>query len=250
MSKTPGIKDLLEAGAHFGHQSRRWNPKMASYIFADREGIHIIDLEKTEKKLEQACNFIKEVASKGGAVIFLSTKRQAQEIIKREASRVDTMYLTHRWLGGLLTNFSSVKKTIDKLPALEKRLEEAKEEGLTKREQLLISREIAKLEKNIGGIRGLEKLPEAIFIVDSRKEEIAVREANKTGVPVVAIVDTNADPTKVEYPIPANDDAIKAISLLVKTIADAFEEGRRMWEKKAVSIAKKEAQEAKEKVKV
>jgi len=160
------------------------------------------------------------------------------------------MYLTHRWLGGLLTNFSSVKKTIDKLPALEKRLEEAKEEGLTKREQLLISREIAKLEKNIGGIRGLEKLPEAIFIVDSRKEEIAVREANKTGVPVVAIVDTNADPTKVEYPIPANDDAIKAISLLVKTIADAFEEGRRMWEKKAVSIAKKEAQEAKEKVKV
>ena len=250
--KLPTISELLEAGAHFGHQSRRWNPKMAPYIFTSKEGTHIIDLEKTEKLLKEATDFLKEVASKGGTVIFLATKKQAAETIKQEAERVGAMYLNHRWVGGLLTNWDSVQKNIKKLPDLETKLKEAKEAGLTKREQLMIQREIDKLTKFIGGIRDLEKQPDALFIVDSRKEDNAVREADKMGVTTVAIVDTNADPTRVGYPIPANDDAIKSISILVKAAADAVAEGKALWEKKesreaakAKKEAEKEAAEAK-----
>ena len=243
--KQPSIKDLLEAGAHFGHQSRRWNPKMAPYIFSTKEGTHIIDLEKTEKLLKEATDFLKEVASKGGKVIFLATKKQAASIIKQEAERSGAMYLNHRWVGGLFTNWESVQKTIHKLPDLEEKLKEAKEKDLTKREQVMIQKDIEKLKRFIGGIRDLEKIPDALFIVDSRKEINAVREAKKMDVPVVAIVDTNADPTKVDYPIPANDDAMKSISIIVKTAADAIGEGRKLWEKKAAKEAKKEGKEEK-----
>lgn len=241
--KLPTINQLLESGAHFGHQSRRWNPKMGQYIFTAKEGIHIIDLEKTEKLLKEAAEFLKKVASVGGAIIFLATKKQAAEIVRQEAERAGAMHLTHRWVGGLLTNWESVQKTIQKLPNLEDQLKEAKEKGLTKKEQLLIQREIDKLNQFIGGIRNLEGKPAALFIVDSRKEDNAVREAAKMGVPTVAIVDTNSDPTKVTYPIPANDDAIKSISVIVKAAADAVEEGRRLGEKKAAKTKETKVEE-------
>jgi len=240
------MKQLLEAGVHFGHQTRRWNPKIASFIFTQQSGIHLIDLEKTEDQLKEAAKFIKEIAGRGGVVIFLATKKQAAEIIKSEAERVGAMYLTQRWLGGLLTNFDAVKRTIEKLPALEEKLKGAEEAGYTKKEQLLMKREIDKLTRFIGGIRGLDRLPDALFIIDSRREDNAVREANKTGVPTTALVDTNGDPTKVTYPIVANDDAIKSISILVKTIADAYDEGRRLWEKKSIERAENELETVKE----
>ncbi len=220
---------------------------MGSYIFSSKEGIHIIDLEQTETRLKEAAEFLKEIASRGGTVIFVATKKQAAEIVKGEAERVGALYLTHRWVGGILTNWESVQKTIQKLPKLEEELKEAQSLGLTKKEQLLIQKEIAKLKEFIGGVRSLEKLPDALFVVDSRKEDNAVREASKMGVPVAAIVDTNADPTKVTYPIPANDDAIKSISIIVKAVADAIEEGHRIFEKKLDKDTKeKERAEAKE----
>jgi len=243
------MQKLLEAGVHFGHQARRWNPRMSPYIFTKNSGIHVIDLEKTEKQLKEAAEFIKDVASRGGTVIFLGTKRQAAEIIKNEAERVGAMYLMARWLGGLLTNFDAVKKTIEKLSVLEDKLKGAEESGYTKKEQLLMKREIDKLTRFIGGIRNLDKLPNALFIVDSRREEIAVREATKMAIPVVALVDTNGDPTKVTYPIAANDDAIKSISILVGAIADAYDEGKKIWEKKTEEV-RKETEETKEPVTV
>jgi len=218
---------------------------MAPYIFTSKEGTHIIDLEQTEKLLKEATDFLKDVASKGGVIIFLATKKQAAETIKQEAERAGAMYLNHRWVGGLLTNWDSVQKTIHKLPDLEEKLTQAKEQSLTKREQVMIQKEIDKLTIFIGGIRDLEKKPDAIFIVDSRKEDNAVREADKMNVPTVAIVDTNADPTRVDYPIPANDDAIKSISILVKAAADAVVAGKTLWEKqeaKERAKAKKEAE--------
>ncbi|HEX7456517.1 MAG TPA: 30S ribosomal protein S2 [Candidatus Nanoarchaeia archaeon] len=241
MIKTPTLTQLLEAGVHFGHQARRWNPKMKRYIFTVQSGVHIIDLEKTQQQLKEAADFIKKVAVTGGRVIFLATKKQTAEIVKSEAQRAGAMYLTHRWVGGLLTNFESVKKSLEKLPALEEKL---KDESLrlTKKEQLLVKREIDKLTRFIGGIRTLEKLPDALVIVDSRKEENAVREAKKMEVPVVALVDTNADPTQIDYPIAANDDAIKSVTIVIKTLADAYEEGSRLAEKKAaMADASKEA---------
>ena len=239
MVKIPSLKELLEAGVHFGHQARRWNPKMKRYIFTQQSGIHVIDLEKTHEQIKEAARFVKETASNGGRVIFLATKKQTADIVKREASRAGAMHLTHRWLGGLMTNFDSVKKNLEKLPVLEEKL---KDESLklTKKEQLLIQREIDKLTRFIGGLRELDKLPDALVIVDSRKEENAVREANKMSVPIVALVDTNADPTQVDYPIAANDDAIKSVTLIVKTLADAYEEGQRIREKKSAEIKKQE----------
>ncbi|MDP2671141.1 MAG: 30S ribosomal protein S2 [bacterium] len=237
MAKTPSMKELLEAGAHFGHQTRRWNPKMGNYIFGARAGVHILDLEKTEEKLKEAAEFVRETVEKGGSVVFLATKKQAQEIVKTEAERVGAMFLVERWLGGLFTNFEAVKKTIEKIPQLEENLKP--ESKFTKKEQLLISRELAKLNRNIGGIKNLEKLPEILFVVDAKKEDNAIKEARKTGVKVVSIVDTNADPTSVDFPIPANDDAIKSISLVVKTIADAFEEGKAANQKRMEKEAKK-----------
>ena len=219
---------------------------MGTFIFTSKDGIHIIDLEKTEKLLSDAAQFLKDVAGRGGKIIFVATKKQAVEIIKEEAERAGAMYLNHRWVGGLLTNWDSVQKTIRKLPELEQKLSEAKNQGYTKKELLLIQRELDKLNRFIGGIRNLEGLPDALFVVDSRKEENAVSEANKMGVPVVAIVDTNADPTKVTYPIPANDDAIKSISIIVKVVADAVSEGQRIFEKKVSDRQAKEKKEAKE----
>lgn len=230
MSKLPDIEELLNAGVHYGHQVKRWNPKMAQYIFTQKSGIHVIDLEKTEEQLQKAVDFIKNLASSGGTVLFLATKKQAAEIVKEEAKRVGAKYLTMRWIGGLLTNYESVRKTIDKLDQIEEKLKE--KESYTKKEQLLLQKELAKLERMLGGVRDLDRLPDALFIVDARKEDNAVREANKMEVPIVALVDTNGDPTKVDYPIVANDDSIKSIALLVKVIADAYAEGRKLWEKK------------------
>ena len=235
------MKDLLEAGAHFGHQSRRWNPKMGQYIFGEKAGVHIIDLEKTEAALAEAADFVKSVTSEGGKIIFLATKKQAHDIVKSEAERVGAMYLVERWLGGLFTNFEAVRKTLEKMPVLEEKSQIGS--SYTKKEQLLFSRELAKLKRYVGGVAGLEKLPEILFIVDAKKEDNAVREARKTGVKVVAIVDTNADPTKVDYAIPANDDALKSIGLIAKTIADAVSEGKAIWEKKAKKEAAKREKE-------
>jgi len=204
---------------------------MKRFIFTQQSGIHIIDLEKTQAQLKEAVAFVKETAAKGGKVIFLATKKQTAEIVKEEAQRVGAMYLTQRWLGGLLTNFDSVRKNIEKLPILEERL---KDEGsvYTKKEKLLMQREIDKLNRFIGGIRSLNSLPDALVIVDAKKEDNAVREAQKTEVPVVALVDTNADPNKVDYPIAANDDAIKSVTIIIKTLTDAFEEGMELGRKK------------------
>lgn len=235
--KLPKIEELLEAGVHYGHQARRWNPKMNPYIFSEAAGIHIIDLEKTEKQLKEAAEFIKTIAGRGGVVLFLATKKQSAAIVQSEASRVGALFMTVRWLGGMLTNFDSIRRTIEKLSTLEEKIKN--ENGsYTKREQLLFQRELDRLKKVIGGVATMNKLPDALFIIDSRKEENAVKEARAMGIPVVALVDTNADPTKVDHPIVANDDSVKSISLLVKTIADAYEEGKQLWTK---TQAKEEA---------
>lgn len=245
MAKLPTIEELLDSGTHFGHQSKKWNPKMSQYIFGQQSGVHIIDLEKTEKQLVAAVEFVKETASRGGFVLFLSTKRQLAEIVETAAKEAGVMYLTQRWIGGLLTNFDSVKKTIEKLGHLEEELKTA-EGRYTKKEQLLMRRDIDKLLRILGGIRDLKKLPDCLFIVDARREDNAVREANKMGIPLVALVDTNGDPTKITYPIAANDDSVKSVSLLVKTIADFYKEGRSLYEKKGkVAEAKRVREEAK-----
>jgi len=246
MSKLPSLKELLEAGVHFGHESRRWNPKMAPYIFGAKEKIHIIDLEKTEEALKEAVNYIEELSASGGTLVMLATKRQAQEIVKTEAERVGAFYLTNRWLGGLFTNHDEVAKTVAKMQELE---EKSKNPTYTKREQLLMTRNLEKINQTLGGIRGLEGLPKAIFIVDARKEDNAVAEARKMGVKIVAMVDTNTDPTKIDYPIPANDDAIRSISLIVKTIADAYDEGKSIAAKKVADEEKRVEKEAAKKSK-
>lgn len=236
MSKLPSLKELLEAGVHFGHETKRWNPKMAPYIFTAKEKIHIIDLEKTEKALQEAVDFVHNLGATGKSIVFLTTKKQATEIVKAEAQRVGAMYLTTRWLGGLFTNFETVNKTLAKMTELEAT---SKDDAYTKREQLLMTRHLDKLERYVGGIRSMQTLPDAIFIVDSRKEDNAVREARKMNVTTVAVVDTNADPTVIDYPIPANDDAIRAISIIVKTIADAYLEGKEIKAKKEAKEEKK-----------
>jgi small subunit ribosomal protein S2 len=237
MSKV-SLKELLEAGVHFGHQSRRWNPKMKPFIYTERDGIYVIDLTQTASRLEAAYEYIKDLVGGGGEIIFVGTKRQAQDIVKAEATRVGAMYLTERWVGGLLTNFESVSKNIKRLNELREKRDNKELEALTKKERLLIDREIDKMAKVIGGIDRLAKLPEALFVVDAKKEDNAVREARKTGVKVVAIADTNVDPTLLDYPIPGNDDAIKAIELLTKTIADAYSEGKALWGKNKEKLAK------------
>ena len=221
----PSMKDLLEAGVHFGHQSKRWHPKMQPYIFTEREGIHVIDLEQTVDRLEKAANFLKNLASHGGKIIFVSTKEQGASIVKEEAIRAGAMHVTKRWTGGTLTNFETMRAILSRLSNLEAQKESGELEKYTKREQLLIARDIDKLNNAVGGLKGLEKLPDALFVLDTKKEINAVREAKKTGVTVVGVVDTNCDPTVIDYVIPANDDAIRAIKVIVKTIADAVEEG-------------------------
>lgn len=241
------MQDLLEAGVHFGHQVRRWNPKMRPYIFTAREGVHVIDLEKTFNKLTEACEFVKKIAESGGIIIFLASKKQARSIIIEEAQRSGAKYITERWIGGLLTNWEQTSKNIKKLSDLKTKREAGEFKERTKKENLLIDRDIAKLERLYGGVEGLEKLPDAIYIVDVRKEENAAREAQKKDIPVVAIADTNANLDLVTYPIPGNDDAIKAIKIITATVANAYLEGRKAFEKKSLKeAAAKEKADAKE----
>jgi len=220
------MKQLLEAGVHFGHQTRRWNPKMARYIFTERNGIYIIDLQKTVKKLDEAYDFIKEIAAEGGEVLFVGTKKQAQDAIKEEAQRCGMHFVNARWLGGMLTNYRTIKTRIARLEQLNKMKEDGTFDLLPKKEVFKLELEIEKLEKFLGGIKNMERLPKAMFVVDTRKEKIAVAEAKNLGIPVVAIVDTNCDPDEVDYVIPGNDDAIRAVKLISGAMADAIIEGR------------------------
>ncbi|HEX2944567.1 MAG TPA: 30S ribosomal protein S2 [Clostridia bacterium] len=220
------MKQLLEAGVHFGHQTRRWNPKMAEYIFTERNGIYIIDLQKTVKKIEEAYFFIREISMSGGDVLFVGTKKQAQDSIKEEAERSEQYFVNARWLGGMLTNFKTIRKRIDRLNQLEGMEQNGMFDVLPKKEVIKLKGEMEKLEKYLGGIKNMKKIPGAMFIVDPRKERNAILEARKLGIPVVAIVDTNCDPDEVDYVIPGNDDAIRAVKLIAAKIADAIIEGR------------------------
>ena len=220
------MKQLLEAGVHFGHQTRRWNPKMAEYIFTERNGIYIIDLQKTVKKLEDAYNFIKEVSEGGKSVLFVGTKKQAQDSVKEEAERAGVHFVNARWLGGMMTNFKTIRTRIKRLEQLHQMETDGTFELLPKKEVVKLNLEIEKLEKFLGGIKNMNTLPGALFVVDPRKEKIAVAEAKKLGIPVVAIVDTNCDPDEVDYVIPGNDDAIRAVKLIAQCMADAIIEGR------------------------
>lgn len=219
------MKQLLEAGVHFGHQTRRWNPKMSKYIFTERNGIYIIDLQKTVKLVEKAYHFVREIAENGGKVLFVGTKKQAQESIANEAIRCEMFYINSRWLGGTLTNFQTIRKRIDRLHKLEKMENDGTFELLPKKEVMLLLKEKDRLEKFLGGIKELKSLPDALFIVDPRKERIAIAEARKLRIPIVAIVDTNCDPDEIDYIIPGNDDAIRAVKLLTAKMADAVLEG-------------------------
>ncbi len=219
------MKQLLEAGVHFGHHTRRWNPKMAEYIFTERNGVYIIDLQKTVKKLEEAYMFIREIAMEGGDVLFVGTKKQASDAIKEEADRAGCYYVNMRWLGGMLTNFKTIKKSIARLNALHRMEDDGTFELLPKKEVISLVKEINDLERNLGGIKNMKGLPSAMFVVDPKKEKNAVAEAKKLGIPVVAIVDTNCDPDEVDYVIPGNDDAIRGIKLILSVMADAILEG-------------------------
>ncbi|MCT4618645.1 MAG: 30S ribosomal protein S2 [Marinisporobacter sp.] len=220
------MKQLLEAGVHFGHQTRRWNPKMAEYIFTERNGIYIIDLQKTVRKVEEAYNFIKEVAETNKPILFVGTKKQAQESIDQEAKRCGMYYVNQRWLGGMLTNFKTIRKRIERLNELTRMEEEGMFDVLPKKEVIKLKHEQEKLERFLGGIKEMNELPAAIFVVDPRKERIAVREAHILGIPVVGIVDTNCDPDEVDYVVPANDDAIRAVKLITAKMADAIIEAK------------------------
>lgn len=220
------IKQLLEAGVHFGHHTRRWNPKMAEYIFTERNGIYIIDLQKTVKKFEEAYMFVRDLSAEGGTILFVGTKKQAADAIKEEAIRSGMYYVNARWPGGMLTNFKTIKKSIARLKSLEQMKEDGTFALLPKKEVAKLFKEMADLEKNLGGIKTMEQLPSAVFIVDPRKEKNAVAEARKLGIPVISIVDTNCDPDDADYIIPGNDDAIRAIKLITSVIADAVIEGR------------------------
>ena len=231
------IKSLLEAGVHFGHPRRYWNPRMKGYVFTQRNGIHIIDLQQTLTKLEEACKFVRQVAANGESVLFVGTKKQAQEVIEEEAKRCGAHYITRRWLGGTLTNFATIQSRIDWLVRQEDRKLRGEFNRLPKKEAMRLEREIARLNQLFGGIKELTSIPGVIYIVDPMKEKIAVAEARRVGVPIVALVDTDCDPTLIDYPIPANDDAIKSIKLLTQAIADAVLEGRTEWESRKAEEA-------------
>ena len=240
------MKQLLEAGVHFGHQTRRWNPKMAAYIFTERNGIYIIDLQKTVKKLEEAYFFVRDTAAAGESILFVGTKKQAQDAIKEEAERVGQYYVNARWLGGMLTNFRTMRTRIDRLAQLKKMEADGTFAMLPKKEVIKHQGEIAKLEKYLGGVKEMKKLPGALFIVDPRKERNAIAEARKLHIPIVAIVDTNCDPDEVDYVIPGNDDAIRAIRLIASTMANAVTEGRQGEENTEAPAAEAEAPAAAE----
>ena len=240
------MKQLLEAGVHFGHQTRRWNPKMAKYIFTERNSIYIIDLQKTVKKLDEAYNFVRETAAEGGSILFVGTKKQAQESIREEALRCGMHYVNARWLGGMLTNFKTIRRRIERLSQLRKMEEDGTFELLPKKEVIQLKLEIEKLEKFIGGIKNMSTLPAALFVVDPKKEKIAVAEARKLGIPVVAIVDTNCDPDEVDYVIPGNDDAIRAVKLIAGAMSSAVLEGRQGESEAEEAVESDEAEESAE----
>jgi small subunit ribosomal protein S2 len=227
------MKNLLEAGVHFGHQTSRWNPKMKPYIFGARNGIYIIDLQQTVKMFRDAYNFVRDLTAQGGQMLFVGTKKQAQEAIRDEAERCGAFFVNTRWLGGMLTNFQTIKQSIERLKKLDEMLEDAVvAQALTKKELGLLRHEREKLLSSLGGIKGLRKLPDALFVIDPKKEEIAVKEANKLSIPVVAVVDTNCDPDLIDYKVPGNDDAIRAIRLFCSAIAEAVVEGRNILEER------------------
>ena len=219
------VQGLLEAGVHFGHQTKKWNPKMKPYIYGEKNGIYIIDLEKTMEALTRACNFIREVAATGAPVLFVGTKPQAQPIVEQEAKRAGMYFVNHRWLGGMLTNYSTIKNSVRRYKSLIQMREDGTFEALKKKEVADLEQEITRLEKNLSGVTEMEKLPGVLFIIDAKHEEIAVKEANILGIPVIAIVDTDSDPDRINYPIPGNDDAIRSIKLLTSVITDSLIEG-------------------------
>lgn len=237
------IKQLLEAGVHFGHQTKRWNPKMRPYIFGSKSGIYIIDLEKTEKLLNEAREFISEVAAQGKAVLFVGTKKQAQEVVEEEAKRCGAFYINHRWLGGLLTNFATIKKSIKRYKEIVQMDKDGIFNSLTKKEIASLTHEREKLIKNLSGVIEMEKLPSAIFIIDSKKEETAVLEAKKLNIPIVALIDTNCNPDPIQYPIPGNDDAIKSIKLMTSFMAQSILDGKKRYEDVKSVMRKTEARE-------
>ncbi len=226
------MKQLLEAGVHFGHQTRRWNPKMKPYIFTSRNGIHIVDLEKTLDLFEEAYNFVRELAAEGGRILLVGTKKQARDTIEEEAKRCGMPYVNNRWLGGTLTNFVTIRKSVERLKELENLRDSGYFDSLTKKEAILMNRKIEKLERNLKGIKEMAKVPEAIYVVDPKAEYIAVAEARKLNIPIVAIVDTNCDPDEIDWIIPGNDDAIRAIKLITGKIADAVIEGQHLFSEK------------------
>ena len=238
------MKQLLEAGVHFGHQTRRWNPKMAEYIYCERNGIYIIDLQKTVKKLEEAYNFVRELSENNGTVLFVGTKKQAADAVKEEASKVGMYYVNARWLGGMLTNFKTMRTRVDRLAQLKQMQDDGTFDMLPKKEVMKHLGEMEKLEKYLGGVKEMKKLPDAIFVVDPRKEHNAIAEAHKLHIPIIAIVDTNCDPDEVDYVIPANDDAIRAIRLISATMGAAIQEGRQGTDADVADVAEEVQAEA------
>ncbi len=228
------MRQLLEAGVHFGHQTRRWNPKMKRFIFGERNGIYIIDLNQTLKRIEIAYNFVRDQVAQGGTVLFVGTKKQSQDAIAEYAIKSGMPYINERWLGGMLTNFSTISGRVQKMQEYERMVEAGDLDAMPKKEALILSRELEKLQRNLGGIRNMEKIPDVVFIIDTKKEHIAVTEANKLGIPIVAVVDTNCDPDLIQYVIPGNDDAIRAGALMCRVIGDAIQEGRFMASRGAV----------------
>lgn len=237
------MKQLLEAGVHFGHQTRRWDPRMAEYIFQSRNGIHIIDLQKTSKKIDEAYEFLKEQAEEGKTVLFVGTKKQAQECVKEAAEKSGMYYVNQRWLGGMLTNFDTIRKRVQRLQNLEKMQEDGTFDVLPKKEVILLKKEMDKLEKNLGGIKDMEELPGVIFLVDPKKEHIAIQEAKKLNIPVIGLVDTNCNPEEVDYVIPGNDDAIRAVKLITDVMANAIIEGKQGESLEDESVANAEESE-------
>lgn len=238
------MKQLLEAGVHFGHQTRRWNPKMAKYIFNERNGIYILDLKKTVRMIHEACEFTKELSAHGGRILFVGTKRQAQESVAEIAKNISCFFVTHRWLGGMLTNFKTIRSRVNRLIELDRMREDGTLQLRTKKEQILLMKSRDRLDKYLAGIREMDRLPDALFITDVRKERIAVEEANKLNIPVIAIVDTNCDPDPIDYVIPANDDAIRAVRLISELIANAYVNGQKLAQERAEGLEEGGANES------
>src|SRR5438045_4135275 len=248
MAEQMTTQSLMEAGVHFGHLTRKWNPKMAEYIYMENNGIHLIDLNKTVKCLEEAVYSIKNIVRSGRKIMFVATKKQAKDIIEQEATRLNMPYVTERWLGGMLTNFATIRKSLKKLAQIDKLMKDEAFNNLAKRERLMISREKAKLEKLLGGIADLNRLPAALFVIDVKREHIAVAEAQKLNIPVFAMVDTNSDPSDIDFPIPANDDAFKSISIITKHVGKSIEEGLQERKKDKEDAGQKKEEEEKRKV--